>query len=101
MTNKTSHHGKKIFYRYYLKCFCGSKVLEFHTEKCLAINHTKPILLPEEGAFINLQNFKRFTKAPFIIYGNFECVLILSIDNIDFVPNIKKYHVVKMSYCLQ
>ena len=31
------------------------------------------------------------TKAPFIIYGDFEFVLIPSTDNIDFGLNIKKY----------
>ena len=36
-------------------------------------------------------NFKRLTKALFIIYDYFECVLILSTDNINFGPNTKKY----------
>ena len=31
------------------------------------------------------------TKAPFIIYGDFEYVLIPSTDNIDFGLNIKNY----------
>ena len=30
-------------------------------------------------------------KAPFIIYGDFDYVLIPSSDNIDFELNIKKY----------
>lgn len=53
------------------------------------INHTKSAWLPEEGACINIQIFKRSTKAPFIIYG--EAVLIPLTDNIDFGPNSKKY----------
>ena len=33
------------------------------------------------------------SSAPFIIYGNFEGVLILSTDNINFGPKTKKYQV--------
>ena len=49
-----------------------------------------------------MQNFKRLTKAPFIIYGNFEYVLILSTDNINFAPNANnyQYHIVPI-YCYQ
>ena len=49
---------------------------------CVAIN-------PQ---YVNFQNFRRITKAPFINYGNFICVLIPSTNNIHFVPNHKKYH---------
>ena len=45
----------------------------------------------KEGAYINLQNLKKLTKAPFIIYGDFECVLIPSNDVFNFGPNTKKY----------
>ena len=33
----------------------------------------------------------KILKAPLIIYGDFECVLIPAIDDIDFGPNTKKY----------
>ena len=51
----------------------------------------KSVLLSEEGEYVKFQNFKRSTRAPFIIYDYFECVLIPSFDNIDFGPNTKKY----------
>ena len=35
--------------------------------------------------------FKRSTKAPFIIYADFECVLIPSTDNINSAPHNKKF----------
>ena len=56
-----------------------------------AINNTKSVLLPEKGTFIFMQNFKRWTKAPFILYGGFECVLTPSADNINFGPNTEKH----------
>ena len=58
---------------------------------CPAVNHTKSVLLPEEHEYVNSQNFKRFSKAPFIINGDFECVLTPSADNINFGLNIKTY----------
>ena len=57
----------------------------------LAINHTKSVLLPEEGVYINFQKCQRFTKELFIIYGDFECILISLTDNIGFGPKTKKY----------
>ena len=62
MSNKTKYHSKKYICQYCLQCFSSSKVLECHTKNCLTIYHTKSVLLPEEGAYINFQNFKRLTK---------------------------------------
>ena len=72
MTNKKKHHGKKYFCQYYLQYFSSSKVLECHVKNCLAINHTKSVLTPEEGQYINFQNFKTLIKAPLMILGDFE-----------------------------
>ena len=90
MTNKTKH-GKKHFYRYWLQYFYSSKVLKCHVKNCLAISRTKSVLLPEEGQYVNFQNFKRLTKSPFIIHGDFERVLISSTNTIDFGPKTKEY----------
>ena len=48
---------KKHFCRYCLQYFSSSRVLEYRVENCLATNHTKSVLLLEEGACINIQNF--------------------------------------------
>ena len=54
-------------------------------KNCLAINHWKTVLHPEENEYVNSENCKRLTKAAsFIIYGDFECVLIPSTNNLDF-----------------
>ena len=45
----------------------------------------------EEGAYIKFKNFKRLTNVSFIIYGNFEYILVPLTDNISFGPNAKKY----------
>ena len=87
MTNKTKHCKK----HFCLPCFSISKVLGYRAKNCLASNHTKSVLLPEETEYVNFQNFKRLAKASVIIYGDFECILIPSTDNINFVPNTKEY----------
>ena len=65
-----------------LTTFSRSKVLERYTKNYLVIYYTKSALLPEERAYINFQNFKRLTKASFIIP---------STDKIDFGINTIKY----------
>ena len=47
--------------------------------------------MPKDGAYVNVQNIKRLTKALLIIDANFEYVLIPSPDNINFGPNTKKH----------
>ena len=44
-----------------------------------------------QGAYIYFRILKKLSEAPFIIYGDFECVLMPSTDNIDFGPNTKNY----------
>ena len=62
ITNKTNHHGKNLFCRYYLQCFSSSKVLECRTKNCLAINHKKSVLTSEEDPHINFKNLKDLQK---------------------------------------
>ena len=62
MASKTKYHGKKHFCRYCLQCFSSSKVLECHVKHCLAINHKKSVLLPEEGQYINFEKCSEISK---------------------------------------
>ena len=77
---------KKHFCQYYF-----SSLLGCHTKNCLAGSLTKSILVAEEGRYINFQNFKRLTKAPFIIYGHFKSILTALTDNVNFDKSTKKY----------
>ena len=94
MTNKAEHHGKEQFCRYCLQCFSSSKVCEFQVKNCLVINITKSVLLTEENEYVDFQNFQRSIKASFIIFGNFECTLIPSTDNINFVPSTRNIKII-------
>ena len=64
------------------------------------MSHTKWLLLPEEGAYINFQNLKRLEKAAFIIYGDFECVLVPSTDNVDICKKYQDHAVCSYGYRL-
>ena len=74
-----------------MQWFSSSRVLECHVKHCLAINHTKSVLLLEKNQYVNFQNFKRLATAPFVTNCDLESVLIPSTGNIDFGPNITKY----------
>ena len=44
----------QIYYNLYcLQCFPRSRVLECHVKNYLTINHTKQVLLSEEGEHVN------------------------------------------------
>lgn len=58
MSNKTIHQGKKQYCWYCFQLFSCQKVLECHVKDCLAINHRKSVLLPEESEYVNFQNLK-------------------------------------------
>lgn len=68
-------------------------------QNCLLINHTKSVLIRKK--IINLENFNRLTKTPFIIYRDFEYYLIPSTDHTDLDPNTKIYqnHIVCSDGC--
>ena len=63
-------------------------------KNCLSINHTRSVLPPEESEHVNIQNFKKLTKAPLIRH---ECVLIPSTDNINFGPNAKDIQIMLLA----
>ena len=56
INNKANHLGKKYFSRYCLQRFSSAKVLECQVKSCLAINHAKSVLLPEENEYVNFQD---------------------------------------------
>ena len=56
-------------------------MLKCHAKNCLEINHSDLVSLSKGNEYVNSQNFKRLSKSPFIIYGDFECFLIFSNDN--------------------
>ena len=62
-----------------LHCFhnCASEeLLEKHKETCIQVNGTQATRLPKEGTKIKFKNYKNQVPAPFVIYADFESILL-------------------------
>ena len=77
MYDHTFHHGRKHFCRYYLQAFRIAEKLKCHIKDYFKINHKQTIKMPKKGEYIKFKNFRRKIKSPFMIYANFESVLVL------------------------
>ena len=76
MYDHTLHRGKKHFYHYYLQAFQTAEKLKFHIKDCFKINGKQTIKMPKKGKYINFINFERKIKSPFMIYADFESILV-------------------------
>ena len=62
-----------------LHCFhnCSSEeLLEKHKETCIQVNGVQATKLPKEGTKIKFKNYKHQVPAPFVIYADFESILV-------------------------
>jgi hypothetical protein len=72
----TKNKDKKHFC---LHCFHSSsskELLEKHKETCIQVNGVQATKLPKEGTKIKFKNYKHQVPAPFIIYADFESILV-------------------------
>lgn len=76
MTGKKNHHGKKYFCMYCLQCFSSGDMLFNHKEVCLKINGKQTIKMPAKGTKIYFKHFYKSSENPFIIYADFESLLV-------------------------
>ena len=83
MGSQTNNHKTKIFHCIYCQHgFQSEKLLNSHLIKgCMAneIQHTE---LPEEGTTMKFEKHFKKLKAPFVIYGDFECLTTETSDGI-------------------
>ena len=90
MTNSAKYHGKKWFCQYCLQCFSNLKLLDNPLKTCLALNHTKTFDL-HKNQKVGFQNYKRFLRAPLIIYADFGRVLKPTTENESNDPETKTF----------
>ena len=76
MYDHTLHLERKHFCRYCLQAFRTAEKLKCHINDCFKINHTQTIKVPKKCEYIKLKNFGRKIKSPFMIYTDFESILI-------------------------
>ena len=70
------HHGRKHFCRYCLKAFSAAEILKNHFNNIFKINGKQMIKMPNKGEYVRFNNYERKIKSPFIIYANFESILV-------------------------
>ena len=86
MYDRSLHSGRKYFCRYCLHDFITKEILKRHIKDCFKINDKQRIVMPEKGEYVKFKNFERTIKSPFMIYADFESILVPE-DNVKQNPN--------------
>ena len=76
MYDHTLHRGKRNFCRYSLQAFSTEKILICRVKDCFKINGKQMIKRPKKVEYIRFKNYERKIKSPFMIYADFESILI-------------------------
>ena len=72
----TLHCGRKHFCCYCLDAFITEEILKHHIKDCFTINDNERIIMPKKGEYVKFKNFERKIISPFMIYADFESILI-------------------------
>ena len=86
MYDHSLHRGRKYFCRYCLHAFITEEVLKRHIKNCFKINDEQTIKKPKNGEYVKFKNFERKIKSSFMIYADFENILVPG-DNRKQNPN--------------
>ena len=76
MYDYSLHRGRKHFCRYCLHVFITEEILNRHIKDCFKINGKQTIKKPNKGEYVKIKNFKRKIKSSFLIYADFEGILV-------------------------
>ena len=76
MYDLTLHRGRKHFCHYCLKTFRTAEKLNYHIKDCFKFNDKQIIKMPKWGEYVKFKNFERKIKWPFMIFADFESILI-------------------------
>ncbi|CAB4015631.1 Gastrula zinc finger [Paramuricea clavata] len=72
----SGYEHKKHFCLYCLHSCKSEELLKKHKETCLEVNGTQATKLPKEGTKIKFKNHRNSMPAPFVIYADFESMLV-------------------------
>ena len=76
MYNHSLHHGRKHFCCYYLHVFITEEILKHCIKDCFKINGKQTIKMFKKGEYVKFNNFERKMKLLFMIYADFESILV-------------------------
>ena len=86
MYEHSLHRGRKHFFHYCLHAFITEEILKRHIKDCFKVNGKQRIKVPKKSEYVKFKNFQRKIKSPFIIYVDFESILV-HVDNEKQNPN--------------
>ena len=87
MYDHSLHCVRKHFYRYCLHAFTTEEILNSHIKNYFKINGKQMTKMPKKGEYVNVKNFERKIKSPFMIYTDFESILVPE-DNVKQNPKV-------------
>ena len=76
MYNHILHRGRKNFCRYCLQAFNSEETWKSHIKDCFKNNGKERITMPKKGEYFTSKNCQQKMKSPFIIYADFESILV-------------------------
>ena len=75
MYDHSLHRGRKDFCRC-LHCFITEEILKHQIKNCFKINGKQTIKMFKKGKYVKFKNFERKIKSPFVIYMDFQSILV-------------------------
>ena len=76
MYDHTLHCARKRVCSYRLQTFSGEEILKYHIKDCFKINGKQRIIMPKKREYIKFENYEKKIKSSFIIYADFENILL-------------------------
>ena len=60
----------------WIQAFSTEEILKHHTKDCFKINSNQKNIMPKKGDYVKFKNYERKINSPFIIYADFESILV-------------------------
>ena len=76
MYDHALYRGRKHFYHYCLQTLGTKEILKRHIKDCFKINGKRRFSMYKEGKYGKSRNYERKIKSPFMIYADFEFILV-------------------------
>ena len=73
--SKISIHSRIIIHEY-IEIFITAEILKCHIKDCFKINGKQTVKMPKKCEYIKFKNFGRKIKSQFMIYADFESILV-------------------------
>ena len=76
MHDYTAHCGRKSFCCYCLQAFSAEQMLKCIINNCSKINGKQRVKMAKKWEYVKFKNCDRIIESPFIIYADFEAILL-------------------------